>query len=67
MDSSSLLSDEQIEHFKTHGYLVLKNLFDKASLDNWRQQIWRKLGSDLETPETWPEDDSSIHRNEYAP
>ena len=67
MDSSSLLSDEQIEHFKTHGYLVLKNLFDKASLDNWREQIWRKLGSHLETPETWPEDDSSIHRYEYDP
>ena len=29
MDSSSLLSDEQIEHFKTHGYLVLKNLFER--------------------------------------
>ena len=67
MDSSSLLSDEQIKHFKTHGYLVLKNLFDKASLDNWRELIWRKLGSNLETPETWPEDDSSIHRYEYSP
>ena len=67
MDSSSLLSDEQIEHFKTHGYLVLKNLFDEASLDNWREQIWRKLGSNPEIPETWPEDDSRIHRYEYAP
>ena len=52
MNSSSLLSDEQIEHFKTHGYLVLKNLFDKASLDICREQLWRKLGSNLETPET---------------
>ena len=67
MGLSSLLSDVQIEHFKTHGYLVLKNLFDEASLDNWREQIWRKLGSNPEIPETWPEDDSSIHRYEYVP
>ncbi len=67
MGLSSLLSDVQIEHFKTHGYLVLKNLFDEASLDNWREQIWRKLGSNPEIPETWPENDSRIHRYEYAP
>ena len=30
----------QIEHFKTHGYLVMKNLFDKASLNNWQEQLW---------------------------
>jgi len=36
-----MLSDEQIERFKTHGYLVLKNVFDAACLDDWREQIWR--------------------------
>ena len=53
VSAPSLLSGAQIEHFKTHGYLVLKNFFDEASIDDWRQQIWRKLGSSLDTPETW--------------
>ncbi|SVE59304.1 uncharacterized protein METZ01_LOCUS512158, partial [marine metagenome] len=67
MDSPSLLSDGQFEHFKTHGYLILENFFDEASLHNWREQLWSKMGSSLETTETWPKDDSSIHRYEYDP
>ena len=67
MDSPRRLSDEEIEHFKTHGYLVLKNFFDEGSIDDWRQQIWRKLGSSLDTPETWPQDDKLVHRYGYDP
>ena len=67
MDSPTLLSPEQIDHFKIHGHVVLRNVFDQASIDDWRDQIWHKLGSSLETPETWPEDDKSVHRYEYDP
>lgn len=65
--SSSPLSNEQIEHFKTHGFLVLENLLDEASLEGWRAQIWRELGSSLETPETWPRERSGLDGYEYDP
>ena len=51
------LSDEQIHHFKTYGYLILENLIDKATLERWRGAIWNELGSSLDTPDSWP-----IHR-----
>jgi len=48
------LSNNQVSHFKTFGFLILENLLDQASIDHWRQQIWRELETSLETPETWP-------------
>lgn len=65
--SPAVLSPEQINHFKRRGFLILRDVFDEATLDDWRGQLWRKMGSSLETPETWPEDDRSIHRYEYDP
>jgi len=67
MHTSPPLYPHQIEHFKTHGYLVLKNLLDEATLDQWRDQIWRELGSDLATPETWPRDRGGLDGYEYKP
>lgn len=67
MASSSALSAAQIEHFKTRGYLVLKNFFDTSDLDIWREQIWRALDSSLETPETWPSERGGLDGYEYNP
>ncbi len=53
MTSDTSLSNNQVSHFKTFGFLILKNLLDHASIDHWRQQIWRELETSLETPETW--------------
>ena len=53
MASDTPLSNNQVSHFKTFGFLILKNLLDHASIDHWRQQIWRELETSLETPETW--------------
>ena len=54
MASYAPLSNNQVSHFKTFGFLILENLLDQASIDHWRQQIWRELETSLETPETWP-------------
>ncbi|SVD90919.1 uncharacterized protein METZ01_LOCUS443773, partial [marine metagenome] len=67
MHTSLPIDPHQIEHFKTHGYLVLKNLLDEASLDQWREQIWRELGSNFETPKTWPRDRGGLDGYEYKP
>jgi len=67
MGSSSPLSAEQIESFKTHGFLVLKNLFNENDIDIWRKQIWRTLDSSSETPETWPRERSGLDGYEYDP
>ena len=67
MGSSSPLSAEQIESFKAHGFLVLKNLFNENDIDIWRKQIWRTLDSSSETPETWPRERSGLDGYEYDP
>lgn len=67
MASSSPLSATQIEHFKMHGYLVIKNLFDASDLNIWREQIWRELDSSIATPETWPRDRSGLDGYAYDP
>ena len=33
MTSSTPLSEQQVQHFKTHGFLVLENLLDESSLN----------------------------------
>lgn len=56
MSSSNLLNAAQINQFKLNGYLVLENVFEKATIEAWRQQIWRTLGTSMEEPEAWPRD-----------
>lgn len=67
MSTTSPLTDKQITFFKTHGYVILKNLFHEASLEQSREQLWRKLGSSLETPETWPRDRDGLADVTYDP
>ncbi|MBM3264384.1 MAG: hypothetical protein FJY97_13290 [candidate division Zixibacteria bacterium] len=61
------LTAEQIVFFKTNGYLILERFIDKDTLINWREQLWTKLGSRLETPETWPRDQYAINDFRYDP
>lgn len=67
MATSPPLSDEQIHHFKTYGYLVLENLIDNATLEHWRNAIWRELGSRLDTPDTWPRQRGGLDGYVYDP
>ena len=67
MSSSSPLSNEQIEHFKTHGFLVLKSFIEEIHLEGWRQQIWNELASSIETPENWPRERTGLDGYEYKP
>lgn len=67
MSNAQPLNAQQIAHFKLNGYLVLKNVFDEATLEAWRRQIWRALDGSLEDPATWPRETSGLDGYEYDP
>lgn len=50
-----MLSSQQIEHFKTHGYVVVPGLIEPVYLDSWRRQFWDHVGGRVEDPGTWNE------------
>ena len=65
--SSLELSEQQIQHFKTHDFLILKNLIDQTSLDQWRKQIWHQLEARLSQAESWPRNRSGLDGYQYNP
>ena len=67
MTSSTPLSPQQVQHFKTHGFLILENLLDQSSLDHWCQQIWRELEASLDQPKSWPKIRSGLDGYQYDP
>ena len=67
MNPSSPLSRKQLEYFKTHGFLILKNLIDELSVNQWREQIWRELDSSFDRPESWPRHRSGLDGYQYDP
>ena len=67
MTSSTPLSEQQVQHFKTHGFLVLENLLDESSLNQWRKQIWRELEASLDQPDSWPRERTGLDGYQYDP
>jgi len=49
---SYTLSPDQITHFKEKGYVVVKDLIDKATLENWRGQYEAEFGP-LDDQKSW--------------
>ena len=37
---NGILTPEQIEYFKTNGYLVLEKFVKSNVVESWRKQIW---------------------------
>ena len=52
---NGILTPEQIEYFKTNGYLVLENFVEGNVVESWRKQIWAHLDVDLSNPGGWPD------------
>lgn len=48
-----MLTSDQIEHFKAHGYVVVPGLVEPVLLDEWRRQVWAHLGEREDDPSTW--------------
>ena len=51
-----MLSREQIDQFKTHGFVLLRNFVDESTINIWQDQFWHHLGADADNPGTWPDD-----------
>ena len=67
MTSSTPLSEHQVQYFKTHGFLVLENLLDQSSLDQWRKQIWRELEASLDQPNSCTSERTGLDGYQYDP
>jgi hypothetical protein len=54
--TGACLSAEQIDHFKTHGFVILRGFIDDDTLGAWRDQFWTHIGADRDDGSTWPDD-----------
>ena len=52
--TDQMLTSEQIDFFKTNGYLILESFIETETIDSWQQQIWQHLQADLSDPSGWP-------------
>ncbi len=49
------LTDEDVEHFIAHGYVVVKDCFSPQSAERWVDRAWVRLGYDRADPAQWVE------------
>ena len=50
------LSAEQIEHFLTHGHVVIHDCFPRAFAEDWTANAFKRLGYSPEDPSTWQQE-----------
>jgi hypothetical protein len=49
------LTDQEVDHFLQHGYVVVKNCFDPGSAQAWIDRAWVRFGCDRDNPAEWVE------------
>ena len=49
------LTDDEVDHFVRHGYVVVEHCFDPASAREWIDRAWVRFGVDRDAPEQWVE------------
>jgi len=59
MSGYRVLTDEQVEHFLDHGYVVIHDCFTAEAAAELTDTIWTRLGYDPDDKSTW--DRPSIH------
>jgi hypothetical protein len=58
------LTDEEVDHFVEHGYVVVKNCFEQESAQAWIDRAWVRFGYDRSNPAQWTE--KRIHLSQLA-
>jgi hypothetical protein len=53
--SYTVLSDEQAEQFLNQGFVKISGCFDKADIQDWIDQAFKRLGYQPDAPKTWTE------------
>jgi hypothetical protein len=48
-----VLTDEQVQHFLTKGYLTIKGCIDPELAQRWTDRTYQRLGYDKQDPNTW--------------
>ena len=50
-----MLSQDQINSFKTDGHLILPGFVATETIEQWQDQFWGHLGCTIDEPDKWPE------------
>ena len=67
------LTDEEVDHFVEHGYVVVTDCFDLSLAQAWIERAWVRFGYDPGTPAEWLEKRihlskmTSVDAREFAP
>jgi len=48
-----VLTDDQVQHFLTKGYLTIKGCIDPELAQRWTDRTYERLGYDKQDPNTW--------------
>ena len=51
------LREDQVQHFRTEGYVILRGFVELSVLQGWREQFWHHMaasGAREDDAETWP-------------
>jgi hypothetical protein len=54
-----VLSDADVEHFLTHGHVVIRECFSREAAREYTQTMWTRLGYHPQDPSTWAA--ASVH------
>ena len=71
--ASQQLTDEEVNHFVEHGYVVVKDCFQQESAQAWIDRAWVRFGYDRDDPAQWTEKRihlstlASVDAREFAP
>lgn len=65
--SSSVLSQSQIDHFITHGFIRIEGCFSKAKADQWAGDVWRRLGVSPTDKSTWTTEITHMDETKIEP
>jgi len=53
VETTKPLSQQQIETFKTEGYLVVPGIIGTEYIDHWQQAIWQEIGGSVDDVASW--------------
>jgi hypothetical protein len=60
------LTADQIESFKSDGFLIVEDFVEPDTLDLWREQSWRRFESSMDDPKSWP-DMQTVEEFDFEP
>ena len=52
-ENGAILSQEDLEHFLTYGWVRVTNCFPRSRAEEWTSNLWIRLGMDPNDRRTW--------------